>query len=335
MTSSNPIPDHPFERFLAIYAVLRDEGAWQGAWLRFAAQAAVSVPGDPRAIAEAIRSMAGTLHAHVSRLDALHSPLRYVVAAMLVQAGDTAADFIAELVRTRQLFRQTGIVHGGIYEIMAILLLRIAGDRNRISRVQVERLRAIYLQLKRFHWWLTGPHDLPTCAMLIGLPGTPEDIGRLVEEHYHLLSDDGFSTGRQLEQAAHILPLLRLPAKQAVHRYGALGHRFASHGTPPWREDYEAIAILSFLHHDAESVASLCLTLHQKLVALRPALHHEILIDLAADLTVLDLVHQQVRQLDPLDEAARSGLARTLRDAQNAAAVIACFGARSADPSSY
>ncbi len=299
MAATDPIPDQPLDRFLAIFPILKKDHAWQGSWLRFAAQAAVSAPGEPRDVAAAILRMADALRADTSWLDALHSPLRYLVAAMLVQAGDSAVAFEAELVRTRSLFRQVGIVHGGIYEVMAILLMRAAADRDPIAMEQVERLRAIYLQLKRHHWWLTSAHDLPTCALLIGLQGTPEEVGRQVEEHYRLLSNDGFSTGVQLQQAAHILPLLRLPAPQAVHRYGELARRFAKHGSPPWRQDYEAIAMLSLLDQDVETITALCLTIYDRLKGIRPVLHHEVLIDLAANLTFLDLIHQRQRLLDP------------------------------------
>jgi hypothetical protein len=334
MTVPDPVPDHPLDRFLAIYAVLQKDHSWQGAWLRFAAQAAVSAPGDPRGIAMAILSMAETLRADTNWLDPLHSPLRYLVAAMLVQAGDTAPEFEAELIRTRKSFRQAGIVHGGVYEIMAILLLRAAADRHPVTIEQVERLHAIYLQLKRYHWWLTSGYDLPTCAMLIGLQGSPEAVGRQVEEHYRLLSIDGFSTGVQLQQAAHILPLLRLPAAQAVHRYGALAHRFTMHHSPPWQQDYEAIAILSLLDQDAETITALCLNTYKTLTAIRPVLHREVLIDLAANLTFLDLIHQRQRQIDSTDDDSRRLIERTVRDGRNVAAIIACFGGSSIDPGS-
>jgi hypothetical protein len=328
------IPDHPFDRFLAICSVLERDRSGQGAWLRFAAQAAVAAPGDPGEIAGTILSTAATLRAAANWLDPMHTPLRYLVAAMLVQAGDSVPAFEAELARARTIFRQAGIVHGGVYEIMAILLLRTAADGKPIDLEQVGRLRAIYHQLKRHHWWLTGAHDLPTCAMLLGLEGTPEEVGRTVEEVYHLLSIDGFSTGVQLLQAAHVLPLLRLPAQQAVHRYGALAHRFAMHGTPPWQQDYEAIAILSLLDQDVETITDSCLANYRKLSGIHPVLHHEVLIDLAANLAFLDLIHMRQRRIDPNDVNAKSLLERTVRDGRNVAAIIACFGASSIDPGS-
>jgi hypothetical protein len=334
MPVPDAIPVHAIDRFLAILPVLQKEHSWQGAWLRFAAQAAVSTPGDPRDVADAILHMAERLRTDASWLDAMHSPLRYLVAAMLVQAGDSAADFEAELARARQIFRLVGISHGGIHEIMAILLLRRTADGNPIALEQIERLHAIYLQLKRRHWWLTSPRDLPTCAVLVGLQGTPDEVGRHVEEHYRLLSEDGFSAGVQLQQAAHILPLLRLPAQQAVRRYGALARRFAEHGSPPWQQDYEAIAILSLLDQDAEMITALCLDIYKRLTGIRPLLHHEVLIDLAANLTFIDLIHQADRSLGSADDGSRRSLRRMARDGLNTAAVLACLGGSSIDPAS-
>jgi hypothetical protein len=337
MDPIDAIPEAPFERFQAIYGELAvARHAWEHpAWLRFAAQAAVAAPGDPRAVAAAIGRLAATFHADAGWADALRSPLRFVVAAMLVQAGDAAAAFEAELARARQLFREEGLAPGGIHGIVAIVLLRLAGGLGPIGRERVERLRAVYLQLEGRHWWLTGLHDLPACAALCGLPGTPEELGALVEEHHRLLREDGAAGGAPLQQAAHLLPLLRLPAQQAVRRYRALARRFASHGAPPWPGDHQALAVLAFLDHDAEAVVARALDTYRRLEALRPPLPHQALMDLAADLAFLDLVHHDRRRLHPDDATARGALERTLRDQQAAAAVIACSGASAIDPASY
>ena len=335
MTFAEAIPDHPIGRYQAIHAALHVHDSWQGPWLQFAVQAAVAAPGDPQAVAQAILRSAQTLRANTHWPDPLHAPIRYLVAAVLVQAGDSADAFAAELARSRMLFRQAGIVRGSLFEVVAILLLRLAVAGMPITADQVARLGAIYHQLKRSHWWITGPHDLPSCAMLATLQGSPEQICHLVEEYYRLLSEDGFSAGVQLEQAAHILPLLRLPPKQAVHRYGALRHRLILLESLTVRLDYEAIALLSFLDQDAETVAAACLAQYQDLQVRHPAFHHEIIIDLAADMTVLELMRQRMHQGNTGDDAGRRALMQRWQDEQRAAIIIACFGARSLDPASY
>ena len=52
-------------------------------------------------------------------------------------------------------------------------------------------MRAIHSVMKKHHWFLTGPEDLTTCAMLIGKPGTPQEIGDHVEAIYRRLADPG------------------------------------------------------------------------------------------------------------------------------------------------
>ena len=65
------------------------------------------------------------------------------------------------------MFRDARLRRGGIYETMAILVLRIARDKKPVTADVVERFRAIYEEMKRHHWWLTGPNDFPACAMLV------------------------------------------------------------------------------------------------------------------------------------------------------------------------
>ena len=51
-----------------------------------------------------------------------------IVAAMLLLSGDRPDEFLHEVKRVRQMFRDASLRRGGIYETMAILILRIRQD---------------------------------------------------------------------------------------------------------------------------------------------------------------------------------------------------------------
>lgn len=329
----HPDPEQVVARFRTVAAALAADGhGWEDPdWLRFAAQAVLAIPGEAAAAVAAVRRTAAGFRADAGWLHPLHSPLRHLVAALVVQAGGDAAGFEGELARVRPLLRRAGVARGGIYEVLAVLVLHVEGGRAPIAAEAIGRIAAIYRQLKLRHWWLTGPHDLPACALLATLPGSAEEVGRMVEHHHHLLAEDGVARGVALEQAAHILPLLRLPPRQAVHRYGALVRRFAAHGQPAGRDDCQAAAILAFLDRDAETEVGACLACYRRLEALHPQPRPEVLFDLSADLTTIAALLWRM-DWPGLDHGQRAALARTLRDEQLAAAMVAAFVCNSVDP---
>ena len=114
----------------------------------------------------------------------------------------------------------------GVYETMAILILRMHALRTPITETTIRRFKAIYDEMKRHHWWLTGPDDFPACAILTGQQESPTRMGETIEEIYQSLRSQGFSTGDPLQTAANILYLSRLDARKAAHRYHDLAKGF-------------------------------------------------------------------------------------------------------------
>jgi hypothetical protein len=334
MSPQDHVPAATYDRFQRIYRALTacDPRWWtDAAWLRFAAQAAVLVPGGPEEVAERIHVIADGLRAHAPWWSALQSPLRYVIAALAVQSGDDPKAFEAEIQRLQELYRALHIRRGDIHEIVSMVLLRIGAHRQPVGVERVRRFHELYRQLKSRHWWLTGPHDLSACAVLIDLPGTPEAIGELVEHLYGALRSEGFARGFHLETAAHILALADEPVDAAIARFRNLSKHMTvavgSHGPI----SYDAVAVLSLLRVPMERVVLTALALRQELGSLRPVLHDQIQIDITADLTFLSLVGEDVRLVDQ-DPAV---LRRIIECGQKAAVIVACFGATSNDPASY
>ena len=73
---------------------------------------------------------------------------------------------MAEVDRVRGLFRTAGLARGGSYEVMAVLILR-GHEKAPVRTAEIDRLQALYAEMKKHHWWLTGVADLPACAMLV------------------------------------------------------------------------------------------------------------------------------------------------------------------------
>lgn len=121
------MPLQPLDRFRVIYRELITHDRWfdPGA-MRFAASAAVLMPGEPQAIAARIRVIADGMKARSHWWEMMHSQLRYVIASMEALTGDDPMAFDRERHRLSDIFRRRHIPHGHIYEIMAIVLLRLS-----------------------------------------------------------------------------------------------------------------------------------------------------------------------------------------------------------------
>lgn len=300
----------PVARFVAIQDALTRSGDWYGdpTWLRFAAITAVLCPLEPAESAQRIRAAAESLKTGSSWYSDLASPFRFVVAALLVTDGIDPAVFAQELPREHQQFRELGVRHGGQYETLAIAILRHLDRGAPLSRWRTERLKALYDGLKRFHWWLTGPDDLPACACLTALEHAPETIAIAVDQHYKLLQSKGFTGGNHLLIGSALLTLANLPADQAVARFVTLTSAMGRSGGIVWHEDYDAIALLALLDQEADIIVGRHREILTQLDGLTPLSGGQASINLAAALTVLDLLRCDARGIRQHTAADLAGL---------------------------
>ena len=93
------LPKDPLQRFVDIFQALEAERGWFSDVnsLRFAAMAAITCSGDATTIASSIRAIADELKERAGWFGELNGSLRFIVAAMLLQNDDRAADFMAEV----------------------------------------------------------------------------------------------------------------------------------------------------------------------------------------------------------------------------------------------
>jgi hypothetical protein len=302
-------PLDPLTTFCDVYQLLRKQTTWwaDSAWLRFAAQAAALSPANAHDTVQRIRATADALSLTAPWYAALASPLRLVVGATLVQIGDTAEAFSAEVKAVRHLFRKAGLHLSGSPAIKAILAMRVISDSQPATAPAVERLRLIFAQLKRRHWWLTGGEHVTACAILSQCPLTPGELSVISDGIYHQLLEHDYPRGSSLWAAATILPALCLPAKQAASRFIALSEMVRARFTGPWMVDGDALAMLCFLDHHTERIITRLEEVIDVLRGLEPVQFAEVNVHVAADLVFLDLVRfdTNMRMITDMDEMGR------------------------------
>jgi hypothetical protein len=159
-----------------------------------------------------------------------------------------------------------------------------------MARWRAERLKLVYDAFKQYHWWLTGPDDLPSCACLTCLDANPETIANTVDHNYRLLHNHGYATGNHLLIATALLALTELAPEAASERFHALGSAFQASGSSLWREDYHGIAILSQLEQDPALIVERHADYARRLSALEPQSFGQSTFDLATSLTTMDLL---------------------------------------------
>jgi hypothetical protein len=284
-------PLDPLTRFCDIYNALNVKRGLLGdaSSLRFTAMSAVICEGEPAEIAAEIRRTAEEIKAESGWFGDLKSPLRFIVSAILVLNEDRAADFFDEVKRVRKVFRRLKLRRGGIYEEMAILIMRVKYNKTPLRDDIVERLKSIYEELKKYHWWLTGPEDYPICGLLAVQRESPEKIGTTLEQIYKALHKQGFSRGDPLQTAAGLLYFAHLDPELAAIRFRDLAACFRNQGVRIWQSDYDELAILSFLEHGPDYIVETVLRNRKEIESLRPKPDRSTTFNLATEITFLYL----------------------------------------------
>jgi hypothetical protein len=300
---------HTIDRYrglISAFTVERESWA-NGFWLRFAAQTAVLSADPPEALAHRIRQCAADLRDQTAWYRSLASPVRFVVAALLVQQNIPVADFLGEQGRMAELFGEVGLRHRGFFETMAVFILRLSPRHQTFSLFEAERVKAIYQQMKHFHWWLTGPNDLPACAALALCPGTAEAVVAQAEHAYQQLRKSGLATGSHLQMAANLLPVTGIEIGDALARYRGLRHCLEERTGLLDQTVYDPLVVLTLLEQGPALIIDRLLAMQDELDLLQPDQRGAVNVLIAADLTFLDLVRPSPGAAPPLQtqEASR------------------------------
>ncbi|MCB9754061.1 MAG: DUF4003 family protein [Myxococcales bacterium] len=328
------VPADPMARFIEIYAALEaDRGFWEDPTaLRFAAISMLTNRAPATAVAEGIRATAEELRHRVGWFSELRSPLRFILSAMLLQAEDTPAAFLAEVDRVEKLFRAARLRRGHAFEKVAIFVLRNARDLRPVEPEDIARFKAIYEQMKRYHWWLTGPDDFPACAMLVRRDGTPEEIGEGVERIYQALHEVGFTRGNPLQTAANLLYLTGIEARAVAERMRAIADYLVRIGINIHPSEYDEISLLCFLAQPISRICDLVYEYRETIVSLRPSPGANLSFTLAASVAFVRLVGFD-RDMRAISDAKALLDMQAILAAQQSAAVAAAAAAASAGAS--
>jgi len=293
------LPDRPLDRFLELLEALLAEKRWfdDSSSMRFAASSLLTVPGRPAEIARSLRRLSEELKDRAGWFGPLQSSVRFVVAAMLLQADLDTRTFCGEVDRIEELFKQNGLKRHSVYTQLACLLLmqhgRGAGSGSRSGRrvdeAVVGRFRDLYAELKSHHGFLTGQDDYPTCALLTGVDGTPQSIASRCEVFYEGLRDLGFKRGNALQSVSHVLVFAPDDDQVVMRRFRALYDRFDEAGLWMHTGDYDEVASLSFLPQTAERIVSRVLEHREVLAAAKPKPGRELSFSLACATGFLEL----------------------------------------------
>jgi len=243
------IPADPLSRFLTIAKALIDEKAWweDRSIMRYAALPLVTTPGEAKALVQQTVAAGRALAADSRWGSDLRSSLRSVLAAFVVAEGGDPGAFSGACARLRERFRKAGVRRGGGHEIVAAAMLHVCGAEN---EADVHRMQQIYETMKQHHWWLTGPEDLPACALLAVHGENVATMPKRIEAIYQRLREGGLAAGDGLQMASHVLHLARGDERTIADRFLRLHRAFKDHGVAMWDCDRDELAILCLLDED-------------------------------------------------------------------------------------
>lgn len=295
----------PLTRFAEIHAALASERRWYSdhAPLRLAAVSLITAPGDPVELAAATRRQDSALGAQFGWLSSIDPAVRMLIAAQLVKHDDDPAAFVLEVERVRAMFRAIGLRRGGVYEVLAVLVLRrVLGDAA-IDTPHIERFRDIYEAMKRHNWWLTGPEDFPACAMLLARPEDPASIGAGTDAIYRALHERAkLWRGDPLQTAAHVLYLAGAEPEELADRFALLLAGFRAEAAQHIGQgQYDELAILCFLAWPIERIVETVLQTRDQLRATQSWIGKANALNLAASLAFVRIAADGA--LGPLADA--------------------------------
>ena len=297
----------PLARFFELEAVFgHDEnGGLFGdpVALRYAVANLLLCPGEVGELEAAVRATLAELRGQISWTASVPATIWAAVATVLVQRGDSAGAFAAELEQTRQTMRRVGVRRHDAYELIATLVLRLRNHLAPITAAQVEGLRGVYEQMKRHHWLLTGPEDLPACALLAASAHEPETVGARANAIYEgMRARELARAGDPLQTASHVLALGSGTPEALVERYATVVGALADVDIQIHRGEYDEVATLCLLSATPARIAEAVCTYQ---AAIRSRLHwgdRSHTVPIAANLAFVRLLGEDP-ELDVLADA--------------------------------
>ena len=256
MTRPFTLPERPIDRLVELLTAIAGHKRWFQNWsmLRCAGLSLLTCEGDPDELAARLYDIALPLKSGAGLFSAMRTDMRFCPAATLLRQGFTVEQFRQTCDATRALFHEAGLPKGETQESLACLILMEEAEDDAPSREQVERVVAIFAEMRRHSRLLTGRDDYPAAALLSAQPGTPEELIGRANRIYEALRDLKFGRGNQLQLASHMLTTAPEPDEVLVERFRRLYEVFRDRGLFMGSGDYDEVATLSLLPCEAEAV---------------------------------------------------------------------------------
>lgn len=286
-------PADPLARYCQIAAELNRHRRWweSATYHRLAALAGLCAAGEPPDVAAGIRTAAESLKQHAGWFGTLSGEFRYVVAAILYLHDDDPVAFSDEVIRVRKLFRTARLSRSATSETLAALVMRISLKQAPITLGHVERLAAMFAEMKAYHRWLTGTEDYPICGLLALRDLPPGLVAQQVEQVYDGLRGEGLAKSDALQASAGLLYLSAGRAELAVERAGELIRRFRAAGEPLRKNRYGEVAILAFLHDDPQEIVARVTACRDEIRRMRPRPDKVSAFKIACSVAFLEMMH--------------------------------------------
>ncbi len=289
---------HVIERFHNVLMALgAEQKSWPDIyWLRFAAQISVEATDDAETAARRIKKIADVLGDNASWMSAFSSPARFALAALLLQSRVLPKFFVSYHEEAQKILRAERIRRGGFHETMAIFIFMLTHEKEPLSTEDAVNLRTIYNEMKTYHWWLTGPEDLPACAALMQKGVPPKMVAAEAEQVYQYLHNTGIQNGEHLQMVSNLLSIIGLSVDDAVSRYLAIDRVYRKALHVDDAQGHEAVVVLSVLEQEPVVVIHTMMSIREEIEKIQlahygpehPSSASTTMI--AVDLTVLDLM---------------------------------------------
>jgi hypothetical protein len=318
---NTPSPTEALPRFLAIARALRASGRFFDDWtiLRHSALALPLVEGEPEDLAQRLRATIAELGKGARWWESLGRSMHAFAAASLIQNGEAADGFYAELKRVRELFREARLPRGGTSEVLGFLVLRDQAALRGVRAGDVARMGELYREIKKDHAWLLGAGEYPTLALLALTDVPAPEIARRVERILQRLEERGFRSRGRLIPIAQLLFFAPDSDSVACGRFEALWNEFQGQGLRMFASDYDELALLSFAPRTPSEIARVVLEHRDQIRTLRPKPSRDISFSLACATAFLELVGSDPK-LRKLSKAQAALQVRSIVVARQAAA---------------
>lgn len=271
-------------RYLSTVQGLRRaaQGTASADWMRLGAALALA---DDRPVAEVVRAVdkaAYALRHHAGWSPDLATPAQWPVAGLVVGLGVDAHRFAYECESVRRRLKEGGLPDPGTWAPYVVGALRQWEKLWPLGAETVQAMGGLFLALRAYHRWMTGPDDLPVCAALVGNGGT---TAQMVEALDHACGDVFAWAGNDLQAAATVLALGGDQVAPLSMRLRAQVDAFGDLRSEVWQGDPAALALMVLGGADPRTAAAEVLNAYAAVVGERT------LGDPAVDFTAAVAVH--------------------------------------------